>query len=270
MKNTDYKIYDAHAHIFPEKISQKASAAIGDFYGIPMRYDGTAKKLIEIGKSSNVCGFLVSSTATTVKQVVSINNFIAEKCAQNTCFVGFGSLHPDFMGFRDEIARIKELGLRGIKLHHDFQKFNIDDANSLPMYREIAAAGLPLLLHMGDDRYDYSHPFRLRNLLEKVPDLNVIASHFGGYRVWDCVEEYLDGTNVYFDTASTLSYIKKQQACDMIYHFGVDRFLFGTDFPMWDLGEELEKFLALELPVCDNIKILSGNFERLFIHANAD
>ena len=50
----------------------------------------------------------------------------------------------------------------------------------------------------------------------------------------------------------------------MIDHFGVEKFFFGTDFPMWDHVEELNRFLALGLSEEENDMILYKNFERLF------
>ena len=58
------KIIDIHAHIFPEKIAQKATESIGDFYGIPIRGKGTTEDLLEQGKKVNVYRYVVHSTAT--------------------------------------------------------------------------------------------------------------------------------------------------------------------------------------------------------------
>ena len=55
-----------------------------------------------------------------------------------------------------------ELGLRGIKIHPDFQKLAIDDESAIDTYKAIARRGLPVLFHMGDNRYDFSSPERSR------------------------------------------------------------------------------------------------------------
>jgi hypothetical protein len=34
------KIIDIHAHIFPDKIAEKASANVGAFYNLSMKHDG--------------------------------------------------------------------------------------------------------------------------------------------------------------------------------------------------------------------------------------
>ena len=73
------EIIDAHAHIYPDKIAEKASRAVGDFYGIPMEYVGTVEGLLNEGKKAGVSRFLVHSVATTPHQVHSINTFINEQ-----------------------------------------------------------------------------------------------------------------------------------------------------------------------------------------------
>ena len=46
------EIIDAHAHIYPDKIADKATKAIGDFYGLNMEMTGTAERLVEEGKAA--------------------------------------------------------------------------------------------------------------------------------------------------------------------------------------------------------------------------
>ncbi len=259
------KIADCHAHIFPNKIAGKAVKSIGSFYNSPMRYNGTAKMLIESGSKIGVTTYLVSSSATHPRQVESLNSFINEEVKNHSQFIGLGSFHPQYENF-EELDRVKELGLKGIKLHPDFQMYNIDDENAIKMYKEIGKRGLPILMHTGDNRYDASSPERLALAAKKVPETLFIAAHFGGYNHWYDVEKNLaDLPNVIFDTSSTLFAIENQKAVNMIRNLGVDRFMFGSDFPMWDHEQELKRFLALDLTKEEQDKILWSNFQKLFI-----
>ena len=89
-------IFDAHAHIFPEKIASKASDNIGAFYELPMSFDGSIKSLLDICDRDGISKCLVHSVATKKEQVQSINSFIYESVKQYPeRFVGFCSLHPD-------------------------------------------------------------------------------------------------------------------------------------------------------------------------------
>lgn len=260
----DFEIYDAHCHIFPQKIAHKAADAIGNFYGTRMKYDGDSETLLKSASNINVKKMLVCSTATVQQQTVSINDFIKNECNLHPEFLGFGTLHPDFDDIENETQRIIDLGLHGIKLHPDFQKFNIDDRKAYKIY-ECAEGRLPLLIHMGDDRYEYSRPFRLARVMSDFPKLKVIAAHFGGYKSWDEAVNCLLGIeNVIFDSSSTLGFNDIDYCKKLVSRFDLDRLMFGTDFPMWDQKEELDRFLSLGLTYEQNKKILSKNFKRYF------
>ena len=90
-------VYDVHAHIFPDKIAEKAAHSIGAFYdGFHMDCDGSVSGLIRAGDRAGISRFLVHSVATTPAQIHNVNAFIAAQVkARPDRFIGFGSLHPD-------------------------------------------------------------------------------------------------------------------------------------------------------------------------------
>ena len=259
------EIIDAHAHIYPEKIAAKATDTIGIFYDIKMEMPaGTADRLIEDGKRAGISRYVVHSVATTAHQVRSINEFIKRECDAHPEFIGFITLHQDLT--EDEVFKEVEWALannmHGIKLHPDFQKFNIDDEVAEKFYR--AADGkLPILFHIGDNRYDYSKPYRLVKMAKKYPGVTFIAAHFGGYRCWEDSPLYVGLDNVYFDTCSSLPFISTEKAKELIELLGADRFFFATDFPMWDAKTELERFNKIPLTDEEREKIFSGNIKKL-------
>ncbi len=160
-------VIDFHAHIYPQKIAVKASGNIGKFYNVPMCYDGSPEQLIKSGSKIGVSKYIVHSTATAARQVESINNYIISEVNAHGEFVGFGTVHPDYEDFEGELRRIKSAGLRGVKLHPDFQQFEVDTPTMDPVYETIAALKMPVLVHAGDFRYDFSGPKRIRNVVEK-------------------------------------------------------------------------------------------------------
>ena len=256
-------IYDAHSHIFPAKIAEKATASIGAFYESPMFSPAAPERLLEAERKAGISRTLVCSSAVTAGQVESINTFIAAECAAHPEFVGFAAMHPDYDNVAEELDRAVSLGLRGVKFHPDFQKFEIDDPKVLPMYREIAKRGLPVLFHTGDNRYDYSAPLRVQNLMRQVPDLVCIGAHFGGYRRWDEAFSLDKNPQLFFDTSSSLTVIDRELALRMVDKFGAEQFLFGVDFPMWNPEKEVERFFALGLSDEQNEQICHKTFERL-------
>ena len=253
------KIFDAHCHIFPQKIAEKASVNIGKFYGLHMDYDGSVNTLMELYKKAGVNGCLVQSVATVPAQVEHINDFIAQSVREYPhMFVGFCSLHPQMekKAIEAEIDRAIALGLKGIKLHPDFQEFKIDDRKAYDIY-EAAEGRLPILFHTGDTRFDYSSPKRLTNALKDFPKLTAIGAHFGGWSQWSDGEKYLaDNPNVYVDTSSSLYAITPAQAREYINAFTPDRVMFGTDYPMWNVEAELRLMEKLDLPCEDMEKIM--------------
>lgn len=266
-KNTyaQYDICDAHAHIFPCKIALKATENIGKFYELPMNgISGSADELLKSGSKIGVKKYLVCSTATIPEQVQSINDFILKKCNLHKDFFGFGTLHPNMEDIESEIKRIISMGLHGIKLHPDFQKFNIDDPKAYKIY-EILEGNLPLLLHSGDNRYDFSRPTRIARVARDFPKLQIIAAHLGGYQSWGEASQCLCGfSNIKVDCSSSISFIPKEYSRRLIREYGAENCFFGCDFPMWQHAPELERFFELGLTDEENRMILSENFCKFF------
>ena len=259
------KLFDSHVHIYPEKIAAKASKTIGEFYDIPMNFDGSIPVLLESCKKSGVDKCLVHSVATTREQVMKINDFICASVNENPDrFVGFCSLHPSMTvkETEEEIDRVISLGFKGIKLHPDFQEFNIDDTHAMEMY-EVIDGRLPILFHVGDKRYDFSHPKRLAAAAKRFPRQAVIAAHFGGYSIWEESALLLaDRENVYIDTSSSLAYITPEKAVEYIHAYGVEKVFWGTDYPMWSAEEELKRMDRLNLTDAEREMIFYKNLCR--------
>lgn len=256
---TAYEIIDSHTHIYPDKIAAKAAEGIGAFYDLPPHHNGSVDGLLNAGGRFGVSGWLVCSVATNPLQVPAINTFIAEQCAAHREFYGFGTLHPLMEDPAGEIARMRALGLRGIKLHPDIQQFNIDSPEARRIY-EAAQGHFPILFHMGDTRYDFSHPRRLKKILDDFPQLTAIAAHLGGYTLWEESRELNGHGRVWFDTCSSLPFMTPEQARQRIDSLGVERCFFATDYPLWDYERELELLFELGFSHEENRKILAQNF----------
>jgi len=256
-------IIDFHAHIYPSKIADKATKSVGDFYNSPMTCNGSSEALIESGSKIGVSNYIVHSVATKPLQVESINNYILGECMAHPEFIGFAAIHPDYDSFEEELKRCVAAGMKGVKIHPDFQKFQVDSPLMDDIYDCIEALNLVILVHAGDYRYDFSGPARISHVLEKHPGLKLIAAHFGGYTEWDESLKYLVGKNVWFDTSSTLFKLPVEKADEMIKLHGYEKMLFGSDFPMWDHEGELERFNKLDLSEEQRDSILYKNAKTL-------
>lgn len=240
------KIIDIHTHVYPQTIARKAAENVRDFYQIGDDMDGTPETLLERGAQAGVCKYVILPVAVKPDKVQGINDFIFNQTQLHDCFVGFGTVHAGMENITDEVERIRNLGLKGIKIHPDCQRFAIDDPRLDPLYESIEG-NLPILLHMGDRRYDYSHPARLRRVLDRFPKLQAVAAHFGGYSMYETAREHLYDTDCIMDVSSSLMFMPRGVAERYINLYGAERMAFGTDYPVWDPVGEKQRLLALDL-----------------------
>ena len=259
----DEKIIDFHAHIYPRKIAEKATENVGKFYDAKASYCGLAEELLESGGRIGVSKYVVHSVATKAEQVESVNNFIIESCRRYSEFIGFATYHPDYKDFDKELDRIQIAELKGVKMHPDFQKFQVDTPQMDGFYTSLEECGLPILFHAGDCRFDFSGPVRISRVLNKHPKLKVIAAHFGGYTEWEDSLEYLAERDVWFDTSSSLWKLPLEKADELIKVHGANKFLFGSDFPMWDHETEFQRFNKLCFTAEERKAVLYGNAAKL-------
>ena len=262
----DMKVIDAHCHIYPEKIAAKAVAGTDRFYGTTAACSGTTQGLREILEDGRIDRFLVHSVATTPHQVRSINDFISREVhARPDIFFGFGTLHPESEDIKGDFEHLLEVGLQGVKLHPDIQAFKLDDYRCLKMFELCEKAGVPVLIHTGDYRYDFSNPNRLLPILDIYENLTVIGAHLAGWSIWEeACDKLSHKKNLYVDCSSTFPFFDKMKARDLICRWGFDRVLFGSDYPMWNPLRELDTFLSLDLGEEANRKILGENAKKLF------
>ena len=258
------RIIDFHTHIYPDKIAERATDAIGKFYDIEMDRVGSVENLLKYSQRAGINECVVHSVATSAQQVERINDFINAQVTQHSDkLYGFGTMHQDYENKIDEVDRIIELGLKGVKLHPDTQMFNVDDERMFDMY-DYMQGKLPLLLHCGDYRYDYSHPRRVANICRNFPKLLVIGAHFGGYSVWEEAFEELKDLDCMLDTSSSSALMDPPEMfAKLINSYGADRLLFGTDFPMWDPAQELDRYMSVKMCESDREKILFKNATRI-------
>ena len=241
------QIIDFHTHVYPDAIAHTAAQSIRDFYDIGgSDLDGTVDQLLSVGTEAGISRFVILPVGLKPGHVGHINDFVYQQTQQHPQFTGFGTLHAGMADLTDECERILNLGLRGIKMHPDSQVFPIDDPRLFPVY-EILRGRAPVMLHMGDHRFDYSHPRRLRHVLDLFPDLDVIAAHFGGHSMYETAYQELKDKNCYLDISSSMMFMEDGHAEHYIRAYGAERFVFGTDFPLWDPRVEVPRFLNLKL-----------------------
>lgn len=258
------KVIDCHCHIYPEKIAAVAAQSVGKFYDLDV-YSAmpTGDDLLRSCQGTPISRHIVHSVATKPSNVESINNFIAEECRRHPEFIGFATMHPDYPEPERELERAMSLGLKGLKMHPDQQRVNADDPRLMNIY-QIAEGRMPLMLHCGDPRPEvqFSHPSRVKKVLQAFPKLVVDAAHLGGWGVWDKAVELLNCERCYFDVSSTLAFLQPEELRRIVRRYGAERVMFGSDFPIWSPQKELETLLAAGFNSSELELMLSANCER--------
>jgi hypothetical protein len=207
--------------------------------------------------------------ATRKEQVQGINRKMIEFNAGNKGDIFcFGAMHPQYGkagSVREELHFLSENGIKGIKLHPEYQQFYPDDPQMSEIYEVCCEVGLIIAFHAG---FDFPYPDHIRSTPErlkevtKIKGLKLIFAHLGGYRMWDGVLKYLAGTGAYFDTAF-IEGVESSSLLEIITKHGEDKILFGTDFP-WARAAAIRKII--EGAVCcpdTRKKIFYKNAERL-------
>lgn len=240
-------LIDIHTHVYPDPIARKATKSIQEFYDIPgAGMDGTVRMLLERGAQAGISQYVILPVSVRPDRTRHINDFIVQQAKLYNAFIGFGTVHAEMADLNAEVQYIMANGLRGIKMHPDTQRFAIDDARLFSMYEEISGK-IPVVLHMGDSRYEYSRPAKLRRVLELFPRLEVIATHFGGYEMYEEAYVQLHDKNCIFDISSSMMFMDDGVAEDYINRYGAERMAYGTDYPLWDPVMEVQRFQQLNL-----------------------
>lgn len=260
-------IIDFHVHAFPDALAAKALPLLSKCSGgVKPNYDATISGLESYLAKNNVDYAVVLNIATNTHQEKKVNDF-AISLLEKKNIIPFGSVHPDSPNALSELERLAKAGIRGIKLHPDYQHFFVDDEKMFPIYKKIAELGFITVFHAGVDigypKPVHCTPERLLRVLDLFDDAPVVAAHFGGWLLWDSVLEDLCGTKVYLDTAFSSGKMPPDYAKELIKAHGADKVLLGSDMPWSDTLDEVRFVQSLDLSAEDEEKILSNNAKRL-------
>jgi len=235
-----HPLIDCHLHAFPDAIAARTLQKLADIARMPPRTAGTEADTRRMLEYWQVDYGILLQIATRPGQEPRVNRWAAAQ--QHGRLLCFGSVHPDSPDAIGQLQQIKALGLRGVKLHPDYQNFTVDDPRLFPLYAEIARLGLPVVFHTGRDPLSpeqlHATPQGIATVAARFPQLTVIAAHMGGMDrnfSFDESERLLCGSfrNLYLDTAMAAVHCPTEQFVRMVRAHGADRILFATDCP-WD------------------------------------
>lgn len=258
-------IIDFHVHCFPDEIAGRAVAALSEAAGLPLKSNGTVAGIKSSMKKAGVDKSVLLSIATKPQQTRKITQWASS--VQDENIIAFGSIHPDYEDWKDELSRLCEAGIKGIKFHPEYQEFYVDDPKMFPIYEKAAELGLIMIFHAGVD-LGFPGPYhcppeRMRHVVKAFQGAKIVAAHMGGYDNWDEVECCLAGEQLYLDTSFSLQKLGREQFLRIASKHGYDRLLFATDSPWGEQLEEVERLRSMTLPTDVIRAIFSGNAARL-------
>lgn len=263
-------IIDFHTHAFPDKIAQRTVDALASESGMTPLTDGTVAGLKERLAESGVDLGVILPVVTRPEQFAGINRFAASVC--ETGLISFGGIHPDDGAPEAHVKEIASLGLKGIKLHPDYQRTFVDDERYVRIVTAALAEGLIVVTHAGVDVGFPGHPVRCTperaaRLLDRISDgkeeLPIVFAHGGGYEMHADVMRHLAGRGVYVDLSMTHRMSNEDEVTELVRAHGAERVLFGSDCPWGDPKETADFVRSLDLTDAEKDAILGGNAKRL-------
>lgn len=264
-------VIDFHTHIFPEKIAGRTIHKLEGLAGVKAFTDGTKDELLSSMEEAKIDLSVVLPVVTRPEQFSTVNSFAAELSekyeGKNPGLISFGGIHPKTLDYKRELRIIKELGLKGIKLHPDYQDTCFDDISYMRILDYATELGLITVVHAGVDigYPDNVHctPEMVKRVIDEVVPEKLVLAHYGGFKLWDSVEELLVNENVYFDNSFIYGYIEDETFLRILKKHGADKILFGTDSPWSGQKESVEKIESLPLTQEEKERILWKNAKEL-------
>ncbi|MCR5231474.1 MAG: amidohydrolase family protein [Acholeplasmatales bacterium] len=272
------RVIDFHTHIFPDKIASKAIPILEANGHVKANTNGTLDGLLESMNNSCVDYSIALPVATSPNQVKSINDFAISVNNKTSKAISFGAMHPDYVDYKEELIRLKENGIKGIKLHPEYQNTYIDSDKYINIINEAFKLGLIVIIHagidIGIDSDIKANPDRILRCKESLKEDGIfILAHMGSWNMWDEVYDKILGKGFYIDTAFSLGNLDykgniiKMFDSNLLKKFidkqGIDYILFATDSP-WASQEEYVKYLNnLDLDEESLDKIFYSNASKL-------
>lgn len=248
-------LIDFHTHIFPDKIAEKTVGALANQSGFKPYSDGTQEGLIKAMERADADISVSLPVLTKPTQFESVLNFAKEVnerySDKKRKIISFAGMHPDCEDVENKLKQVKSAGIKGIKIHPDYQGVFIDDERYIKILSVCKDLDLICVTHSGVDDGYKDCPIRCTvdrviKVIEKVKYNKFVLGHFGANKAWQEVYENLCDKDVYFDTAFTMHEIDKELFNKIILKHGEDKILFATDSPWRDIKEDrdiVEKYV---------------------------
>ena len=204
------------------------------------------------------------------------NQWSCEAAREHPQLIPFIGLDPSMNGedLVAEIDRRCDEGARGIKLHPPNQRFFPNDRRLWPAYERAQELRLPTIFHSGTRDYapdtgKYGHPNGYADLLAQFPRLTVVMAHLALGEFAACADLARAHANVFFDCCSVINgteerpSLSDEEAAAALRRAGVERVMFGSDYPWHDPLLDSARIQRLPLTDAEKRAVLHDNAIRI-------
>lgn len=257
-------IVDCHLHVWPDHIADAMQFQRPS--GMPLLFNGKLSGLLESMDAAGIDMGLALGVGIKASVVARTNEFIGT--VPRDRLVPFGTVHPE-LSVEENLKHLRDNGIVGVKLHPLFQDVSLADSRVHEILSALAEEGMPVVCHVGaggdEAANERGRPHLLRKIADTIPDLKLIACHYGGYHLLDEAEEHVVGSSVHLETSwpPTMAELEPETVVRLIRTHGADRVVYGSDWPMADPAKEIAAIRALGLTKEEEDAVLGGNLARL-------
>jgi predicted TIM-barrel fold metal-dependent hydrolase len=158
-----------------------------------------------------------------------------------------------------EIDRtLGKLKLKGVKLHPEFDHFQMFDEVMNELMEKIQGYGVPILFHSGGS---FSTPLQIVYVAKSFPKIPVLLGHMGTDSfVHEAVPAAKLSENIYLETSIGAQLLFIENA---VHELGAERIVWGTDFPYGSPAVELKKIQTLDISKKQKKMILGENAAKI-------
>jgi uncharacterized protein len=187
-------------------------------------------------------------------------------------------LHYRAADLADLRYMLRDGRIKGLKLYPGYEPFYVHDPRMRVVYELAGEFGVPVMIHTGDTydpkgRIKYSHPIEVDEVAVDFRDVTFVICHLGNPWITDAMEVIYKNPNVVGDISGfTLGHFEERferfmlQQVNEVVAFAGDpsKLLYGTDWPIADMGSYIRFVNALNLTEEENDLIFWRNAARLF------
>ncbi|WP_367924717.1 amidohydrolase family protein [uncultured Ruthenibacterium sp.] len=252
-----FAMIDFHVHCYPAFLAKRAVDSVKENY---YQVDGTLDTQREWMRQHHVEKSVLLNMATRPDTMANVNRFAEQSVCEE--FVPFGSVHPAAENALQEVERLYQQGIRGIKFHTGHQNFDFDDIKNIPLYRKIGSLGMATIVHCGDSAKSPDHlvwPHTVARVIDAFQGAPFICAHMGGIDLNSPELDLLKQMPVLVDTALVIRRMEAKEFGVMARELGVERVLFGTDHPWGDFFRTRDMVENSDLTATEKEKIFYGN-----------